>query len=202
MPFDVSNYLAKCQASLDEGFGKPLEYLLGRGLTKTTIQKYLLGYDASRDAIVIPYLNALLDVRKLRYRNLSSDPKYIWGSDGEKGAHLFRVAATRKPRLWMTEGEFDAMLLSQMGFPAVAVPGAKMFKAEWKYLFAYCEQLTVVFDNDVKADGSNPGLEGAQRVGGILGPMVSQFRMVRLPAGQDVSDLYKSDRAMLEGLVK
>jgi DNA primase len=199
MQSDESNYLTSCVEALD---GRPREYLEERGLHPTTIKKYKLGYDRQRDAIVIPYLNALLEVRRFRYRNLSGSPKYIWESGGERGVHLFRVAATRKPRLWMTEGEFDAMLLSQMGFPAVAVPGAKLFKNEWRYLFAYTEQLTVVFDNDVKPDGSNPGFEGAKRVSGILGPMVNQFRMVKLPPGQDVSDLYKSDRAMLEQLVR
>jgi len=189
----VSNYLERSQQAL-EGF--PRRWLTDRGLTTSTISKYLLGWDDQRKAIVIPYLNALGDVRKLRYRNFEGSPKYIWGSDGEKGAHLFHVKATRKPKLWMTEGEFDAMILAQMGFPSVAVPGSKLFKAEWKYLFAYCEQLTVVFDPD------ESGTEGAQRVSGILGPMVNQFKMVKLPTGQDVSDLYKNDRALLEGLVK
>lgn len=192
-PFDVSSYLTSCQAEL---VGFPRQYLHDRGLMETTIKKYLLGWDNERQALVIPYLNALGETRKLRYRNMHGDPKYIWGSDGEKGAHLFHVKATRKPQLWFTEGEFDAMLLAQMGYPSVAVPGAKLFKPEWKYLFAYCEQLTVVFDAD------ETGMQGAQRLSGILGEVVTKFRMARLPQGMDVTDLYLKDQAALEQLIK
>lgn len=190
MRFDVSSY---SKALWKKEF--PYRWLSQRGLSDATIRKYLLGWDGGRKAIVIPYLNALGEVRRLRYRNFEGDTKYIWGQ-GEKGAHIFHVRATRKPRLWMTEGEFDAMILAQMGFPAVSVPGAKLFKSEWKYLFAYCKQLTCVFDSD------EAGLEGAQRVAGILGPMVGDFRNVRLPPGLDVTDLYLQDKTKLEELVK
>ena len=176
--------------------GSPLFWLHDRGLTDATIKRYYLGWDARRKAIVIPYLNALGEVRRLRYRNFDSEPKYIWDKAGEPGVHLFHVRATRKEKLWLTEGEFDAMILSQMGFPAISIPGAKLFKNEWRYLFAYCRQLTVVFDGD------QAGLEGTQRVAGILGPIVDNFRSVRLPQDMDVSDLYKQDRSKLEELVK
>ena len=188
MQFDVSSY---CDALV----GWPRDWLHDRGLTDETIRKYLLGYSLQRNAIVIPYLNALLDVRRLRYRNFEGEPKYIWDSEGERGVHLFNVRATRKPKIWITEGEFDAMLLGQLGFPSCAVPGAKLFKYEWRFLFSYCDQLTVVFDHD------EAGIEGAQRVSGILGPVVGQFRNVRLPEGMDVTDMYLHDRDKLVELV-
>lgn len=190
----MSSYCERAQEALwHKEF--PFEWLLARGLSESTIEKYLLGWDEKRRAIVIPYLNALGDVRRIRYRNFEGDTKYIWG-EGEKGAHLFHVKATRKPELWMTEGEFDAMLLAQIGLPSVAVPGSKLFKPEWKYLFAYCKKLTVVFDPD------EAGVEGAQRIAAILGPIVGDFRMVKLPLGMDVTDLYLADRPKLELLVK
>lgn len=189
---EQSALLPLCEAL--EGHSR--EWLHKRGLWDSTIKKYMLGWDEERKSIVIPYLNSLGKIRKLRYRQFDREPKYLWGSEGEKGAHLFHVKATRKPRLWLTEGEFDAMCLSQMGFPSVAVPGSQLFKAEWKYLFAYCDQLTVVFDPD------EAGIAGAQRISGILGPVVSQFRMVKLPEGRDVSDLYVEDKGKLLSLVK
>lgn len=185
---DVSR---ECEAL--EGF--PRQWLLSRGITEASISKYRLGYDQQRDAIVIPYMNATEEIRRLRYRNLNSDVKYIWG-DGERGVHLFHVRATRKPEVWLTEGEFDSICLAQMGYTSVAVPGAKLFKPEWKYLFAYTHKLTVVFDPD------EAGVEGAQRLSGILGPVVDSFRMVKLPPGMDVNDLYLKDRRALEELIK
>ncbi len=172
------------------------DYLNERGIWDSSIRKYQLSWDDKRHSIVIPYLNALGEVRKLRYRQFDREPKYIWGTEGEKGAHLFHVKATRKPKVWLTEGEFDAICLAQLGFPSVAVPGAKLFKNEWRYLFSYCEKLTVVFDPDTS------GIEGAQRIAGILGPVVGDFRMVKLPQGKDVSELYVSDKKALLELVR
>lgn len=189
---EPSALLPLCEAL--EGHSR--EWLHKRGLWDSTIRKYMLGWDEERKSIVIPYLNSLGKIRKLRYRQFDREPKYIWGSEGEKGAHLFHVKATRKPKVWLTEGEFDAMCLAQLGFPSVAVPGASLFKPEWKYLFAYCEQLTVVFDPD------ESGFRGSQRINGILGPVVDKIRMVKLPEGKDVSDLYVEDKAVLLSLVK
>lgn len=169
-------------------------WLSARKLSDTTLHRYLIGYDIDRHAIVIPYLNALGEVRSIRWRNLNQGgPKYLQPK-GET-LHLFRVNATRKPKVWITEGEFDCMVLDQAGFPAVGVPGVNGFKPEWAYLFAYCDQVTVVFDGD------EPGREGARRITTLLGPFVDKLRMVKLPQDKDVNDLYSEDRAALVDLV-
>ena len=168
-------------------------WLSNRGLKDRTIRDYLLGYDPERKAITIPYLNALGQVRAVRWRNMHGDIKYMQPKGS--GSHLFHVKTSRKPKVWICEGEFDAMILDQSGFPSVGVPGAVSFKDEWAYLFAYCDQVTVVFDADER------GREGAQKLTRLLGPLVSRLRMVRLPEGKDVTDLYLEDKAKLYELV-
>lgn len=49
--------------------------------------------------------------------------------------------------VWLAEGEFDALSLISLGYPAAGVPGATGFKRQWGLLF---EEATVVlaFDAD------------------------------------------------------
>lgn len=91
---------------------------------------------------------------------------------------------TSQAKVWVTEGEFDSLILSQMGFPAVGIPGANAFKPEWKYLFRNCEQVSLVFDSD------EAGKRGASRVSGLLSDVVENLRILYLPPNQDVTDLY------------
>lgn len=188
---DPEAYVGACVDALQEAAAAwyARKWLAARGLLDRTVRAYMLGFDAHRNAITIPYLNALGEVRSFRWRNLQREPKYLQPKG--VGLHLFHVKASRKPMVWLTEGEFDAMILDQCGFPSVGIPGANSFKPEWAYLFAYCDQVTVVFDPD------EAGQEAAAKVTRILGPYVTKLRMVRLPQGKDVTDLYLEDKAEL-----
>ena len=195
-PLDFAAYTAECTGHLQEAPSAwwARNWLSARGLKPHIVRDYLLGYDPERRAVVIPYLNALSEVRSIRWRNLRPEgPKYLQPK-GES-LHLFHVKAVKKPKVWVCEGEFDSMILDQMGFPSVGVPGVNSFKPEWCYLFAYCDQVTVVFDAD------EPGQEGAGRLTKMLSPYVTKLRMVRLPQGKDVTDLYISDKKSLYELV-
>jgi DNA primase len=110
--------------------------------------------------------------------------------------HLYNVVHTTKPKVWLCEGEFDSLILTQMGFPAVGIPGASGFKPDWKYLFCNCEQVSLVFDSD------EAGEKGAQRIASILGEVVlGDLRLIRLPEGLDVNDCYLRDPEELRELV-
>jgi DNA primase len=192
---DSELYVTDCQKALQESEGWWARgWLEKRGLTPRTIGLYRLGYDPVKKAVVIPYFNALEEVRSFRYRMLEGNIKYMTPK-GEH-VHLFHVRASRKPQVWLCEGEFDAMILAQMGLPSVGIAGVNSFKSEWKYLFAYCERLTLVMDGD------EAGREASARLAGILGTTVDHLRIVRLPVGKDVTDLYLENRQQLEGLVR
>ena len=175
-----------------------IEWLERRGLTKTSITHAKLGYVREgryRDSIAIPYLNPDGTVRTIRFRYLRpSRQKY----DNFKGAniHLYNVANTAKSKVWVCEGEFDSLILSQMGYPAVGVPGVSGFKPDWKYLFCNCEQVSLVFDSD------EAGERGANRLASILGEvMTGDLRVIRLAEGMDVTDSYLRDPQGLKELV-
>lgn len=175
-----------------------LRWLKARGLTDSTIRKAMLGYVAEgrfRDSIAIPYLNPDGTVRTIRFRYLNPRrQKY----DNFKGAniHIYNVANTAQAKVWLCEGEFDSLILSQLGFPAVGVPGASGFKPDWKYLFVNCEQVSLVFDGD------EAGERGANRLASILGEVVTgDLRIIRLAEGLDVTDSYLRDPDGLKELV-
>ncbi len=174
-------------------------WLNNRGLTDATIKRFRLGevaipapeHKRFKGSISIPYLDATYSVRSLRFRYLRGSLQKYDSLAGVK-AHLFNVMATTAPKVYLCEGEFDAILLSQMGYAAVGVSGANVFKTEWKYLFAQAEQVSIVFDGD------DAGKAGANRLAGILGNVVEDLRILYLPPGTDVTDCAIADLEALK----
>lgn len=120
-----------------------MEYLLGRGLREETIRDFKLGavvtpIDESHKRftgmICIPNLSGAEDQHpvniKFRDLNPESDKKY----DGPSGQvlRLFNLRALRSAGefVCVVEGEFDAIVLSQCGLPAIGVPGAQQFSGK------------------------------------------------------------------------
>lgn len=172
---------------------KAMEYLLGRGLTKRTIRSARLGYvdtsgpRAFRHRIAIPYLGAGGHslVKTIRYRGLDlvgDAPKYL-SPKGLK-THLYNVEATSAKDVWLCEGEFDSLILGQMGLPSVGIAGASSFKPAWKYLFSSAQSVTLVMDAD------EAGRKAANRIASILGDITPIVRLASLPDGSDVTDLF------------
>lgn len=129
------------------------------GLTDETIERFRLGYepehlDESGRTIpgryVIPYLESRRP-KFFRYYNPTGDPKwkYTWESGAESTLYNPQDAmGDSEGRVFICEGEQKAMLLVQMGYAAVAVPGASQWKPEWQGMFTHARQVFVAFDND------------------------------------------------------
>lgn len=167
-----------------------MTWLADRGLEPRTVFAAQIGYvrepllpehERMVGALSIPYHDAMGRVRAFRFRRLVGDPKY--DAPTGTGAHIYRVAATVEPRVYVAEGEFDALVLEQMGYAAVGVPGAQAFKSFWRYLFDGAEEVVLAFDGDEAGD------RGAERVREALGRGV-RTRRVSMPPGMDVTDLY------------
>lgn len=176
-----------------------IEWLAKRGLEKQTVDSAMLGYVSEgrfRGSISIPYLLPYSGgVKTIRFRYLAPVRNKYDGMKG-KAIHLYGVGNTLNDEVWLCEGEFDALVLSQLGYPAVAVPGASSFKPDWKYLFANTSKTTLVFDSD------DAGTRGANRIASVLGEVVEDIRIVRLPEGSDVTDCYIRDAKLLTDLLE
>lgn len=196
--------LAKAVLSYEHQLkGAALAYLLERGLTAATIRRARLGYVGDpfaghrrfADSVAIPYLSPDGGVRGIRFRYLNpSRNKY----DSPKGVkiHLYGVENTTARHVWLCEGEFDSLVLSQLGYPAVGVPGVSSFKPNWKYLFASADSVTIVMDGD------EAGRRGANRIASILGEVCANLRLAALPQGKDITDIYLSNERHLRALVE
>ena len=186
---------------------EPQEYLLGRGLDISTIEDAKLGYvppgrDRFSRSIAIPYFDVQGRHRLTRYRRLgpNSSLKYDWLKGSH--SHLYGVERVDERVVYICEGEFDSLILTQCGFPAVGLTGAMHFQRPWRFLFRNSDMVIVVMDTDPsKQDeqGREIGMTGqraAQKIAGAIGT-VTDVDVVELPMGMDVTDLYLKDEAAL-----
>lgn len=94
---------------------------------------------------------------------------------------MFNVHALAKglDTVYVCEGELDAIMATQCGFPAVGIPGAERWEDHWSYMFDGPEQVIVICDADEK------GEQLARKVK----RNIHQARIKTLPAGEDVCSL-------------
>jgi hypothetical protein len=129
-----------------------------QGLTDATIERFRLGFEAAHtresgmripDRYVIPYLDMRRPLLFRFYQPGETKFKYTWEDNTE--ATLFNAqdcVGDKDGLVILCEGELKAMLAVQMGYAAVAVPGASMWKPEWQGKFTHAKQIAVCFDND------------------------------------------------------
>ena len=161
------------------------EYWKSRGLFDQTINDFFLGWDGKRYTIPATYrLVPFACKRRQSEIDDGIDAKYISITGSRSG--LFNADC-----LWTTdkvvicEGEIDAMLLNQWGFPAVSsTAGAGTFKEQWAELFLFVPKIWILYDND------DAGRKGEQLVHSIL----RRAKIVRYPQGiKDAGDLFSKD---------
>lgn len=145
---------------------KAQQYLLERGLSEETIKHFQLGYDANLGAISIPvFKNG--ELVNIKYRIINpTENKYT----GERGAEpwLFNEEgikiAHKKGFVVVTEGEFDAMSLWQIGVKNVVSPSSgKDSFGIWLAMIDSIPRIYIGYDNDT------PGKEAARKMAERLG---------------------------------
>jgi DNA primase len=152
------------------------QFLKGRGIPATMIERQLLGWNGKR--ITIPVFGEnTREVLGFRYATLPKDPgdNPDFVSDGHSDPQLYgRETLARKPhRVVVCEGEFDRLLLESRGFPAVtSTGGADHFLPEWAALFEGIEDVFICFGRSVASDAA------AKRVQQVI----PRARIARLPA--------------------
>jgi DNA primase len=175
---------------------RALGYLAGRGISEETAARYQIGtivdpiegHQMYEGWISIPYMTALGTCVGFKFRRLD-DGKPKYGSPVGQKSHLYNVIATMSPTksIVICEGEFDAIVMdANCGVPAVGIPGVAAWKPYYSKLFNGFDVVYIVGDNDVKEDGSNPGMEFSRRVAGE----VLNSQIVQLPPGMDITDFY------------
>lgn len=172
--------------------GNLLNHLLLKEFTKEEIRSTGLVNSIDEDffqpgTVVIPYFMQNSCVQ-LRGRILGETKNKYRTPPGQK-ATLYNVDTMLDTNeVILCEGEFDAILLSELGYHAIGVPGVRSFKEEWGRFFSEMKRVYICFDTD------EPGQDGAARLAAFLGP---KARIIELPKPQsgldvDISDYFKS----------
>jgi hypothetical protein len=160
-----------------------LAYLDGRGLTDDTVRERRLGYDSVADAIVLPVYLAteLVNVRKRFLSPERGQPKYK-GLAGRSG-QLYPSPPSGHAVL-LCAGEFDALLATQEGIPAVtSTTGVGGWRDDWD---AYFAGLLVAVCFDVGEESVMDARVAALTEGGACAWPV-RLSELGLPRGGDVS---------------
>lgn len=173
---------------------RAVEYLTARGIERETALSSRLGvvdepepeHQRYRGMLSIPYLDRNGSPLAVRFRCLEDHDhrafyhgKYNSTAGDPARMYGIRSIFTAEKVIHLTEGEFDAMILNQSGFPAVGAPGARSWKPRHTRMLAGFSRVYIWADPD------EAGAEFAQTVM----QRVRAATTVRLTEG-DVTDTY------------
>lgn len=124
------------------------QYLMGRGITKESAQKYKLGYSESQDMVTIPITSP--DGIWIGFVARSIEGKSFKNTPGlPKSKTLFNLSRNkREDKVFVVESSFDAIRIEQAGGKALATLGASISSAQQNLLKKYFRSIILVSDND------------------------------------------------------
>lgn len=175
----------------------PIEaYLVDRGFTLETVDKYCLGavvdppleHSQFDGFLAIPYLRRTPSgtclIPSLRFRCVQDHQHVGHGKymtmPGDKPRLYNTNALTRPGRVVaITEGELDALAVEEAGVPAVGVPGAEAWQDHWAIPFTGYREVVLL------ADGDDAGNRWARK----LSKSIPNSRILPSPPGEDVNDM-------------
>lgn len=168
--------------------------MLRRGLYEETIKEFELGWDSEQHCYTIPVRDEQGDLSNIRRYTLNPAPgrRKIWSVTGMGTPTLypFKVFDSEPHSVIICEGEFDALLSIQNGFPAVTRTGsATTWKAEWG---AYFKDRVVFLCHDM----DHTGQDANRKVSRALERAAKELHTILLPYpirpkhGKDLTDFW------------
>lgn len=186
----------RCQSNLFSKNGDPgLEYLLSRGLTSQTMEKYHLGYSPSfwvgkvkiQQGITIPAINnGKCWYIKIRSLPNAEWPRYLCVSGSKTNAVFGGDDVIGKSYTVISEGEFNAMILDQevghvMPICSLGSASNKLDVLTWGRYFLAQKYVMCLFDSDPA------GEKGYLNMKDFLG---DRARRLPMPGNGDINDFY------------
>lgn len=174
-------------------------YLLGRGVEEGTALTHRLGvvvdplpgHESKRGCLAIPYMAGDGTPVTLRFRCLQDHScsdfghgKYMTLFEDPARPYWLQAVNVASDVIHIAEGEFDAMILNQVGLPAVGFPGAHGWQPWHRRLFVGFSRVWVWGDPD----------EAGQRFVSKVCRSLSQAKGVRLRNG-DVNEVFLDEGA-------
>lgn len=172
-----------------------LNELMGeRGLDPSTIERFEIGWDKSVNAYTIPIRSEdgkFWNVRRYQL-NPSIGRRKIWSVEGMGSPRLFPMSVfdSDPDEIIICEGELDAILTIQNGYPAVTrTASAITWKTEWSGLF----KDKIVY---LCHDADKAGRDANKKVAKALQHIAKEVKIVELPFpvedkhGKDLTDFW------------
>jgi len=127
---------------------RAIRYFEGRKITKSSIEKFSLGYSEKQDSVTIPMQSP--DGMTIGFVARTIEGKEFKNTPGlPKSKILFNLHRVKSSSVvYVVESSFDAIRLDQVGFPAVATLGANVSSSQMKLLEKYFNNVILVADND------------------------------------------------------
>lgn len=167
------------------------DLITSRGIHTTTVREFEIGWDRDRNAYTIPVRDldgGIVGLRRYQIRPPKGRRK-IWGVQGMNSPRLYPIKTlTYGEEIIVCEGELDALITTQYGFPSVTrTAAAKVWRGEWNKLF----KGKIVY---VCHDCDETGQDANRRVARSLRKVAADVRIIRLPYpitekhGKDLTD--------------
>ncbi len=170
-----------------------------RHLHRDTLIKWEIGWDPRRNCYTIPVRDrkgTILNIRRYML-NPPDERRKMWSVGGMGSPVLYPLSVINDDPKYIVicEGEWDAMITMQNGFPAITRTGAaKVWKADWGKLF----KGRIVY---LCHDSDKAGEAGNRIAGRALSKVAKEVKVVRLPYpieaknGKDLTDFFESFQA-------
>jgi hypothetical protein len=133
-----------------------LDYWIGEGITRDTVDSYLLGFCGrcptdmkGRASFTIPVINDD-KLQNIRHRLAGSDKDKYRPHMAGLGSQLFnKDKLNGQDNILIVEGEKKSIVLDQFGVDSVAICGMRSFRKEWLPLFEG-KEVVVALDPDAQ----------------------------------------------------
>lgn len=157
------------------------KYLKGRGITKESVEKYLIGYSDKQDMITIPIYSP--DGVCVGMVGRSVEGKEFKNTPGlPRAKTMFNIQRNKAAnKIFVVESSFDAIRIEQVGGRAVATLGSNISRKQKDLLKKYFTSIIVVSDND------EAGRDMKDKLSMSLGNIIIQGNLP--DSVKDVSDL-------------
>lgn len=177
-----------------------------RGLPENWLTRYgvtVCGPDGEKPGwIAIPYPHKT-GIWGWRYRNPNPQgPKDRYWNPAGQSPHLYNPGhiGFHSEAVFICEGEFDTLVLLNLGFPAVGLPGVgsadRMFHSAWTHLFAGAD----IF---IMMDGDQYGRDAAQKLRDGFDKRGLRATIIEVPDHHDINSWYNEDKeALIETVTK
>jgi DNA primase len=170
---------------------RAMRYFDGRLVTRSSVNKFNLGYSEKQDMVTIPVHSP--EGMVIGFVGRSVEGKDFKNTPGlPKSKTLFNLHRVKaNDRVYVVESSFDAIRLDQVGMPAVATLGATISKSQVELLEKYFNEIYLIADND------DAGKSMSKK---MIDKLKSRVSIITLDTKyKDIGDMQDSDILMLQG---